>query len=97
MDNFQLSVNDIFQNATNTADHGNATSAQVASIADADALLDSGGGYWGGWFNDQESFNTIDQNATNTAFGGSATSAQVATISDGDTLVDMGHDYYPVF
>jgi hypothetical protein len=96
MENFQFSDNDIFQDAFNTAFGGNATSAQVASIADPDTLLDTGSSWFGGGFNDQQSFNTIDQVATNTALGGSATSAQVASISDGDTLVDASHDF-PVY
>jgi hypothetical protein len=96
MENFQFSDNDIFQDAFNTAFGGNATSAQVASIADPDTLLDTGSSWFGGGFNDQQSFNTIDQSAFNTSFGGSATSAQVASISDGDTLVDASHDF-PVY
>ena len=96
MENFQFSDNDVFQDAFNTAFGGNATSAQVASIADPDTLLDTGSSWLGGGFNDQQSFNTIDQVATNTALGGSATSAQVASISDGDTLVDASHDF-PVY
>src|SRR5215213_11346933 len=97
MENFQFSDNDVFHDAFNTAFGGNATSAQVASIADPDTLLDTGSSIWlGGGFNDQQSFNTIDQVATNTALGGSATSAQVASISDGDTLVDASHDF-PVY
>jgi hypothetical protein len=96
MENFQFSDNDVFQDAFNTAFGGNATSAQVASIADPDTLLDTGSSWFGGGFNDQQSFNTIDQVATNTALGGSATSAQVASISDGDTLVDASHDF-PVY
>lgn len=97
MENFQLSDNNIDQDVFNTAFFGNATSAQVAGIADPDQLLDAGGGWFGGGYNEQLSYNNIDQHAVNTAVGGNATSAQVATISDGDTLVDMGHDYYPVF
>jgi hypothetical protein len=96
MENFQFSDNDIFQDAFNTAFGGNATSAQVASIADPDTLLDTGSSWFGGGVNDQQSFNTIDQSAFNTSFGGSATSAQVASISDGDTLVDASHDF-PVY
>jgi hypothetical protein len=96
MENFQFSDNDIFQDVYNTALGGNATSAQVASIADPDALLDAGSSWFGGGSNVQESFNDIDQFAVNTAIGGSATSAQVASISDGDTLVDTGHDM-PVY
>jgi hypothetical protein len=95
MENYQFSDNDIFQDVYNTAFGGNATSAQVASIADPDALLDAGSSWFGGG-NEQLSFNDIDQVATNTALGGNATSAQVASISDGDTLVDTGHDF-PVY
>jgi hypothetical protein len=95
MENYQFSDNDIFQDVYNTALGGNATSAQVASIADPDALLDAGSSWFGGG-NMQESFNDIDQFAVNTALGGNATSAQVASISDGDTLVDTGHDF-PVY
>ena len=96
MENFQVSENDIFQDAFNTAFGGNATSAQVASIADPDKLLDAGSSWFGGG-NEQLSFNDIDQVATNTALGGNATSAQVASISDGDTLVDTGHDMFGLY
>jgi hypothetical protein len=97
MENYQFSDNDIFQDVYNTAFGGNATSAQVASIADPDALLDAGSSWFGGGSNVQESFNDIDQFAVNTALGGSATSAQVASISDGDTLVDTGHDMFGLY
>ncbi|MBO1903657.1 hypothetical protein KHP60_00150 [Microvirga sp. 3-52] len=97
MENYQFSDNDIFQDVYNTALGGNATSAQVASIADPDALLDAGSSWFGGGSNVQESFNDIDQFAVNTAIGGNATSAQVASISDGDTLVDTGHDMFGLY
>ncbi|WP_262270110.1 MULTISPECIES: hypothetical protein [Microvirga] len=91
MENFQFSENDIFQDAFNTALGGNATSAQVANITDADKLLDGSHDWFGGGYNEQLSYNDIDQMATNTAYGGSATSAQVGGIVDSDTLVDNGH------
>jgi hypothetical protein len=94
MENYQDSWNEIFQTVTNTADGGNATSAQLANIFDNDSLVDHGSDYWGGDFNSQVSTNYIDQSAFNTAYEGNATSAQAATISDNDSLVDHGHDFY---
>jgi hypothetical protein len=95
MENFQDSWNEIFQTATNTADGGNATSAQIATLFDNDSQLDKGGDFWyGGDYNSQTSYNLIDQSAFNTAYEGNATSAQAATLSDNDTQVDQGHDFH---
>ena len=94
MENFQDSWNEIFQTATNTADGGNATSAQIANLFDNDSQLDKGGDFWyGGGYNSQTSTNMIDQSAFNTAYEGNATSAQAATISDNDVQHDHGYDY----
>ena len=95
MENFQDSWNEIFQTATNTADGGNATSAQIANLFDNDSQLDKGGDFWyGGDYNSQTSTNYIDQSAFNTAYEGNATSAQAANLSDNDTQVDQGHDFH---
>jgi hypothetical protein len=94
MENFQDSWNDIYQTVSNTADGGNATSAQLANIFDNDVQTDTGGDSWfGGDYNSQTSTNYIDQSAFNTAYEGNATSAQAATISDNDVQHDHGYDY----
>jgi hypothetical protein len=90
---FQDSWNDIFQTATNTADGGNATSAQLANLIDNDIQTDKGLDYFD-FGNSQTSYNTIDQFATNTAYEGNASSAQVANLSDSDVQHDQGFDVY---
>ena len=71
MENFQDSWNEIFQTATNTADGGNATSAQIANLFDNDVQTDSGYDYFD-YGNSQTSYNLIDQAAFNTAYEGNA-------------------------
>jgi len=67
MPNFQFSTNDVNQAVANTAVGGSATSAQVASIHDPDALVDSGGYDGSADLNFQISTNLINQTAVNTA------------------------------
>jgi hypothetical protein len=88
---FQDSWNEIFQTATNTADGGNATSAQLANIVDNDLQTDKGFDFFD-FGNSQTSTNYIDQSAFNTAYEGNATSAQAASISDNDVQHDQGYD-----
>jgi hypothetical protein len=95
MENFQDSWNDIYQTVSNTADGGNATSAQLANIFDNDVQTDKGGDFWyGGDYNSQTSTNYIDQSAFNTAYEGNATSAQAASITDNDVQHDQGYDFH---
>jgi hypothetical protein len=65
--NVQLDTNVVNQTAVNTALDGDAASAQVASIHDPDALVDSGGYDGSADLNFQISTNLINQTAVNTA------------------------------
>jgi hypothetical protein len=108
----QISKNDLSQTADTKAFGGdtffgnggdaNATSVQVGSIVDNDALISPDSGYnhfpWGGSDVDlQFSANTLTQTADTKAFGGDsvfgnggdadATSVQVGSITDNDLLI----------